>query len=493
MGLLLNERVPWQVAKPLFDKDRAETRLGIMKRAIAVLAIVIVMALGLAPLVAFGGTAQQNEASETAASGMLRAPALETANTSSPDAIDLSKANVKLAKSRYIYTGHAIQPKPKVVLAKKTLKRGRDYTVSYKRNVKAGQASVVVTGKNGYTGKAAATFSIVPKAATVISVKSFAGGKATVKTSKAPGAKGYQFLVSRNKAGNKGKRLVVSKSRTHTFKNLKQGGKYFVRTRAFTQVNGKRVWGGWSKAKSVTVKYKPMWQVHDGYYWYRQSNGAYAKGLVKIGGKMYVFDEWGHQRTGWHYVEGGYRYFYIANGVNGYMARDCVVNGIKLKKNGIAVAGGAASAELYVMCRAQLTVDAQSKPTESRSDRLWKAFCFVRYDCEESLTRGFSDYDGWHRDMALDVFDGQTGSCFSYGAALAYMANAIGYENCAIISSGGHGWAEIDGMVYDAEWSRHYYRDLFCISYDESGSDGMPAYASNRAYVVQISPNISRW
>ena len=471
-----------------------ERRSGfIMKRVFAVLSLAIGLALGIAPLAAFGDSPDRLAASNPAPSGGLQASALQVDRVSKLERTDLSKARVKFAKSRYTFTGHAITPKPKVSLAKKTLKFGRDYAIAYKRNVKAGQASVVVTGKNNYSGKALSTFTITPKPATLTIAKSFSGCKATVRAAKAPGAKGYQFKISRDKAGIRGKRLVVSESRTHVFAKLRQGGEYYVRARAFTQVNGKRVWGDWSKAEKLTVKYKPAWKLRDGYYWYRQSNGEFATGLVDIGGKTYVFDEWGHQRTGWYHVGGGYRFFYRVNGTGGYMARDCVVNGIKLRRNGVAVTGGAASAELYVMCRAQLTVDAQSKPTESRYERLWKAFNYLKYDCEERLTRTFSNYEGWHRDMALDVFDGQTGSCFSYGAAFAYMADVIGYENCTIVSSGGHGWAEIDGMVYDAEWSRHYYRDLFCISYDESGSDGMPAYSANRAYVVQIAPNTSRW
>ena len=174
------------------------------------------------------------------------------------------------------------------------------------------------------------------------------------------------------------------------------------------------------------------------------------------------------------------------------MVKDAVVNGIKLDKDGAAQVTGAAGEELSIMCKAQRLAEALTVPAQSKREKLWAGFNYLKNDCVESLTRDFSYYNGWHRAMALDVYDRATGSCFSYGAALAYYANAIGYGQCAAISSGGHGWAEIDGLVYDAEWSRHCGFDLFAIPYSASGGD-IPAYSSSRNYVVQIAPNTGRW
>ncbi|MBR4513489.1 MAG: hypothetical protein IKO61_01180, partial [Lachnospiraceae bacterium] len=51
------------------------------------------------------------------------------------------------------YTGKAITPTPVVKLNGKTLKKGTDYTVSYKNNTKVGTATVTITGKGDYSGK----------------------------------------------------------------------------------------------------------------------------------------------------------------------------------------------------------------------------------------------------------------------------------------------------------------------------------------------------
>lgn len=64
------------------------------------------------------------------------------------------------------YTGKAIEPKPKVRWSGSILKLGRDYTLSYKNNVKAGVATVVVAGKGNFKGTKKATFSIVAPSVT---------------------------------------------------------------------------------------------------------------------------------------------------------------------------------------------------------------------------------------------------------------------------------------------------------------------------------------
>ena len=49
---------------------------------------------------------------------------------------------------------------------------------------------------------------------------------------------------------------------------------------------------------------------------------------------------------------------------------------------------------------------------------------------------------------------------------------AIGYENVYACNSGGHGWAEIEGKVYDPEWGRHHDDfTYFGLSYDNNETD----------------------
>ena len=59
------------------------------------------------------------------------------------------------------------------------------------------------------------------------------------------------------------------------------------------------------------------------------------------------------------------------------------------------------------------------------------------------------------------------GNCFSYASVFAYMAKGIGYTNIYVCNSGGHGWTEINGLIYDPEWSRHNFNySYFGMSYN---------------------------
>ena len=68
-----------------------------------------------------------------------------------------------------IYTGKAIKPEVRVYDSNRILKAGQDYTISYKNNIKANDASkesttpaVVIKGKGNYTGTEKQTFKILP-------------------------------------------------------------------------------------------------------------------------------------------------------------------------------------------------------------------------------------------------------------------------------------------------------------------------------------------
>lgn len=109
------------------------------------------------------------------------------------NARSIAKAAVaKVAKQTY--TGKVIKPKPKVTLGGRTLRRGRDYTLTYKNNKKPGTATIIVKGKGNYRGTRRTTFRIVrsslprgPKSAGALKVK---GSKLVDKNGKAIQLKG---------------------------------------------------------------------------------------------------------------------------------------------------------------------------------------------------------------------------------------------------------------------------------------------------------------
>ena len=72
------------------------------------------------------------------------------------------------------YTGSAITPPVTVKDGTKTLAKGTDYTVSYSNNINAGTAAVTITGINNSTGTKTATFRILPKNISGVSVTAIA-------------------------------------------------------------------------------------------------------------------------------------------------------------------------------------------------------------------------------------------------------------------------------------------------------------------------------
>jgi len=80
-------------------------------------------------------------------------------NTSTPE---ISKLTVSKLKSM-VYTGKALKPSVTIKDGTKTLIKGTDYTVSYKNNIKVGNATIIITGKENYTGTVKVKFKIVAK------------------------------------------------------------------------------------------------------------------------------------------------------------------------------------------------------------------------------------------------------------------------------------------------------------------------------------------
>ncbi len=63
----------------------------------------------------------------------------------------------------YYYTGKAVSPSVKLYEGNKLLKKNTDYTVKYQNNIRAGEATVTVTGKGNYAGVIKQSYTIMPK------------------------------------------------------------------------------------------------------------------------------------------------------------------------------------------------------------------------------------------------------------------------------------------------------------------------------------------
>ncbi len=125
------------------------------------------------------------------------------------------------------------------------------------------------------------------------------------------------------------------------------------------------------------------------------------------------------------------------------------------------------SEEERTLFRAMRMVEELTDEGMSREEKLSVCFHAVM-DCREYPVRfpHLQTMD-WPIVYANDIFEGDGGNCLSFAAAFAYLASAIGYDEVYCCNSGSHGWAEIEGLIYDPEWSRHSGGvDFYALSYD---------------------------
>ena len=117
-----------------------------------------------------------------------------------------------------------------------------------KNPVTTAKATTKVTTKAPET-----TTSPSVKRATIKSVKNVKTYKAKIRIKRIPKVLGYQYKYADNKEFKKAK-TKTTKLTTITTKKFKKNQKCYVMVRAYVEVNKKKVYGKWSKKKSVKIK-----------------------------------------------------------------------------------------------------------------------------------------------------------------------------------------------------------------------------------------------
>lgn len=149
--------------------------------------------------------------------------------------------------SNYTYTGKARKPAVTIYDGDYKLKKGTDYTVSYKNNKEIGEAAITVTGKGKYTGTKKIQFNIVPKKPVIkVSEKS---GKITVSWSKIAGAEKYQIYYSVN--GGKYKKLATTSKVSYTTSKLDTDDEIKFKVRAYAENDDEKYYGSFSKTAAL--------------------------------------------------------------------------------------------------------------------------------------------------------------------------------------------------------------------------------------------------
>ena len=148
----------------------------------------------------------------------------------------ISSAIVKLSGAAYKYTGKPQTPSVTVKYGSSTLKKDRDYTVSYSNNIYVGTATVTVTGKGKYTGSVKKNFSIKSP------------GKVTVKLNPNGGTVNKKALsLSKGSVYGKLPKPILKGNIFTGWYTAKKGGKLIKSSSHVT--NATTLYAHWSKAK----------------------------------------------------------------------------------------------------------------------------------------------------------------------------------------------------------------------------------------------------
>lgn len=246
---------------------------------------------------------------------------------------------------------------------------------------------------------------------------------------------------------------------TTGFQTDKSGRTYYVnregkRMQGLHKIKGKYYYFG-----KDTYLVKDDWIKVSGVTYRAKETGTLCKGFwTSKNGNTYYFDKNCARKYGWQKIDGSYYYF---SNIGGIMAKKKTEDRIYLKKDGTAkvTASNKKLIDTYVTARS--IVESQVSPSMSRSQKLRQCVNYVIAKPYKLIRYPFQTYKGWEIDYANDTFLRGGGTCFSDGASFAFLVHALGYKNVYACSNTGHGWAEINGRVYDPLMMEAYHTDHY--------------------------------
>ena len=220
--------------------------------------------------------------------------------------------------------------------------------------------------------------------------------------------------------------------------------------------------GDWYYFNGATGTMRTGWLEYRGnWYFFDGTTGIMQTGELAKGGKKYYLRSGGEMAVGWETLDGKKYYFKESGEMT--VGEILTIDG---KRQGFSGEGDwlgeKTGAFLDAYGKALNFVKENTDSSMTKEEKLRKCFNLFR-DTFHEKNPWIPHYTGmdWAEKYAYACLDTKSGNCFSYGAGFAFVARAIGYDDVYACSSGGHGWAEIGGLVYDPEWTKHAEGNYF--------------------------------
>jgi hypothetical protein len=121
----------------------------------------------------------------------------------------------------------------------------------------SGNDGTDIGGENGNENNTGAETQ-KPEKTALKNVSAASAKKLTVKWTKQSGVDGYQIMLATNKSFTKNKinKNVAAKATSKTISGLTKNKRYYAKVRAYKLVDGKKVYGAWSKVLSAKTAKK---------------------------------------------------------------------------------------------------------------------------------------------------------------------------------------------------------------------------------------------
>ena len=158
--------------------------------------------------------------------------------------VDISTLTVKTSKTK-VYSGSKVETDVNIYNGKYKLRKGVDYTLTYKNNVNVGTATVIIKGKGVYKGSKKAYFNIIPKRPEFYDPDT--NGKRVTLSWRAVQGIDYYFLYVSEDGGKTYKQIKTFKAGTTRYETeLPQFADYIYRLRVGKEVGGKMYYSKYS-------------------------------------------------------------------------------------------------------------------------------------------------------------------------------------------------------------------------------------------------------
>lgn len=156
----------------------------------------------------------------------------------------------------FVYSGNEIMPEVTILDDGVPVIQDRDYDVRYVDNLETGLARAFLTFKGNYQGVRIVYFTILPQRTKLVYAEGSGNGELSAHWEKLESVNGYQIVYAESPdfKGMKYKTFAGSDIDSGKITGLESGKTYYVKVRAYTQLNERvKGFGEYSDAMTVTV------------------------------------------------------------------------------------------------------------------------------------------------------------------------------------------------------------------------------------------------